>query len=30
MVKANSSVIDEINPNLTLYGLRLIYEKNMG
>ena len=30
MVKANSEVIDEINPNLTLHGLRLIYEKNMG
>ena len=30
LVKANSSVIDEINPNLTLSGLRLIYEKNEG
>jgi len=30
MVKANSEVIDEIDPNLTLHGLRLIYEKNMG
>ena len=30
MVKANSDVIDEINPNLTLEGLRLIYEKNLG
>ena len=30
MVKANSNVIDEINPNLTLHGLRLIYEKNVG
>lgn len=29
MVKANSAVIDEINPNLTLTGLRLIYEKNV-
>lgn len=29
MVKANSDVIDEINPNLTLQGLRLIYEKNL-
>ena len=28
MVKANSSVIDEIDPDLTLTGLRLIYEKN--
>jgi len=30
LVKANSDVIDEINPNLTLNGLRLIYEKNVG
>lgn len=30
LVKANSSVIDEIDPNLTLTGLRLIYEKNEG
>lgn len=30
LVKANSDVIDEINPNLTLMGLRLIYEKNQG
>ena len=30
MVKSNSDVIDEINPNLTLEGLRLIYEKNVG
>ena len=30
LVKANSSVIDEIEPNLTLNGLRLIYEKNEG
>lgn len=30
MVKNNSSVIDEINPDLTLTGLRLIYEKNQG
>ena len=30
LVKANSRVIDEINPNLTLCGLRLIYEKNIG
>ena len=30
LVKANSSVIDEINPDLTLSGLRLIYEKNEG
>lgn len=30
LVKANSDVIDEINPNLTLEGLRLIYEKNLG
>ena len=30
LVKANSSVIDEIDPNLTLSGLRLIYEKNEG
>ena len=30
LVKANSSVIDEIDPNLTLNGLRLIYEKNEG
>ena len=28
MVKKNSNVIDEINPDLTLIGLRLIYEKN--
>lgn len=28
MVKDNSDVIDEINPDLTLTGLRLIYEKN--
>lgn len=28
MVKSNSSVIDEINPDLTLTGLRIIYEKN--
>lgn len=28
MVKKNSDVIDEINPDLTLTGLRLIYEKN--
>ena len=30
LVKANSDVIDVINPNLTLNGLRLIYEKNKG
>ena len=30
MVKANSCVIDEIDPDLTLNGLRLIYEKNEG
>lgn len=30
MVNSNSDVIDEINPNLTLEGLRLIYEKNVG
>ena len=30
LVKANSSVIDEIDPNLPLSGLRLIYEKNEG
>ena len=29
LVKSNSDVIDEINPDLTLTGLRLIYEKNM-
>lgn len=29
MVKKNSCVIDEINPDLTLTGLRIIYEKNM-
>ncbi len=28
MVKNNSSVIDVINPDLTLTGLRIIYEKN--
>ena len=28
MVKSNSDVIDLINPDLTLTGLRLIYEKN--
>ena len=28
MVKKNSNVIDAINPDLTLIGLRLIYEKN--
>ena len=28
LVKSNSAVIDEINPDLTLTGLRLIYEKN--
>lgn len=28
LVKSHSSVIDEINPDLTLTGLRLIYEKN--
>ena len=28
MVKHNSDVIDEINPDLTLTGLRIIYEKN--
>ena len=28
MVKQNSEVIDVINPDLTLTGLRLIYEKN--
>ena len=28
IVKSNSNVIDEINPDLTLTGLRLIYEKN--
>lgn len=28
LVKSNSDVIDEINPDLTLTGLRLIYEKN--
>ena len=28
MVRSNSSVIDEINPDLTLTGLRIIYEKN--
>ena len=30
MVKTNSDVIDVINPNLTLEGLRLSYEKNLG
>ena len=30
IVKSNSGVIDEINPDLTLTGLRLIYEKNQG
>ena len=29
LVKSNSDVIDEINPDLTLTGLRLIYEKNL-
>lgn len=29
LVKDNSSVIDVINPDLTLTGLRLIYEKNL-
>ena len=29
MVKNNSDVIDEINPDLTLTGLRIIYEKNL-
>lgn len=29
MVKKNSNVIDEINPDLTLTGLRIIYEKNL-
>jgi len=28
MVKNNSNVIDIINPDLTLTGLRIIYEKN--
>lgn len=28
LVRSNSSVIDEINPDLTLTGLRIIYEKN--
>ena len=28
LVKSNSNVIDEIDPDLTLTGLRLIYEKN--
>ena len=28
IVRNNSSVIDEINPDLTLTGLRIIYEKN--
>ena len=28
LVKSHSAVIDEINPDLTLVGLRLIYEKN--
>lgn len=28
LVKSNSDVIDEINPDLTLTGLRIIYEKN--
>ena len=28
MVKNNSNVIDVINPDLTLTGLRIIYEKN--
>ena len=28
MVKSNSNVIDVINPDLTLTGLRIIYEKN--
>ena len=28
MIKENSNVIDEINPDLTLIGLRLIYERN--
>lgn len=28
LVKSNSEVIDEINPDLTLTGLRIIYEKN--
>ena len=30
LVKSNSDVIDEINPDLTLTGLRLIYERNIG
>ena len=29
LVKSNSDVIDEINPDLTLTGLRLIYERNL-
>ena len=29
LVKSNSDVIDEINPYLTLTGLRLIYERNL-
>ena len=29
LVKRNSDVIDEINPDLTLTGLRLIYERNL-
>ena len=28
IVKNNSDVIDVINPDLTLTGLRIIYEKN--
>ena len=29
LVKSNSDVIDEINPDLTLTGLRMIYERNL-
>lgn len=29
LVKSHSDVIDEINPDLTLTGLRIIYEKNL-
>ena len=29
LVAENSEVIDEINPDLTLTGLRMIYEKNL-
>ena len=29
MIRDNSTVIDEINPDLTLVGLRIIYERNL-